>query len=78
MASSTGGTSAASHALRLFVRSKVVMCAAGALHTPALLLRSGAKNRNIGKHLHVHAGTMAVGVFPASGALKAVLVQNCA
>ena len=41
----------------LTVKAKAVVVAAGAIQTPALLLRSGLKNPNIGKHLRLHPAT---------------------
>lgn len=46
------------------VRAKTVVVAAGALHTPALLLRSGLSNPHIGRHLHLHPTTVSVGLYP--------------
>ncbi|RQM20819.1 hypothetical protein B5M09_010240 [Aphanomyces astaci] len=40
--------------VRLVVKAKTVVCCAGSLHTPALLLRSGLRNPNIGRHLRLH------------------------
>jgi choline dehydrogenase-like flavoprotein len=40
-----------------------VIVAAGSLHTPCLLQRSGFRNPHIGRHLHVHPVTAAVGFF---------------
>ncbi|HRF46271.1 MAG TPA: GMC family oxidoreductase N-terminal domain-containing protein [Anaerolineales bacterium] len=36
------------------VRARAVAVAAGSLHTPALLLRSGVSNPNLGRHLRLH------------------------
>src|SRR5437764_4007370 len=36
------------------VRSRAVVVACGAIHTPALLKRSGLTNANIGKYLRLH------------------------
>ena len=44
---------------RLEVGARVIIVSAGALNTPRLLAASGVKNRNLGKHLHIHP---AVGV----------------
>ncbi len=45
------------------VKAKVVVAAAGSLHTPALLLRSGLGNANIGANLHLHPTTVIYGLF---------------
>ncbi len=49
------------HALR--VNSPRVVVAAGSLHSPALLKRSGLTNPNIGNHLHLHPVPIAFGIF---------------
>ncbi|MFQ3566361.1 MAG: GMC family oxidoreductase [Aggregatilineales bacterium] len=45
------------------IRAKAVVAAAGAIHTPALLLRSGLSNVNIGANLHLHPTTVVFGLF---------------
>ena len=47
---------------RLVVRAQAVVAAAGAIETPALLLRSGLRGQ-VGRHLRLHPGTAAMGVF---------------
>jgi choline dehydrogenase-like flavoprotein len=49
---------------RVEVQAKAVVVAAGALQTPALLMRSGLTNHNIGSNLHLHPVTVTYGVFP--------------
>jgi long-chain-alcohol oxidase len=47
---------------RLVVRARAVVAAAGAIETPALLLRSGLGGQ-VGRELHLHPGTAAMGLF---------------
>ncbi|MGZ4331505.1 MAG: GMC family oxidoreductase N-terminal domain-containing protein [Solirubrobacteraceae bacterium] len=62
---------------RLEIRSRAVVAACGAIHTPALLRRSGLQNANIGKHLRLHPATAVFGVFdeelkPWEGVMQAL------
>jgi len=61
----------------LTVRSRAVIVACGAIHTPALLKRSGLQNPNIGKHLTLHPATAVFGIFdeelkPWEGVMQAL------
>jgi long-chain-alcohol oxidase len=54
-----------------------VIAACGAIHTPALLRRSGLTNENIGKHLKLHPAGVVFGVFdeelkPWEGVMQAL------
>lgn len=65
----------------LVVRSRVVIAACGAIHTPALLKRSGLENPNIGKHLRIHPAMAVFGVMeeelrPWEGTMQAVHVDE--
>jgi long-chain-alcohol oxidase len=56
---------------------KAVIVAGGAIHTPAILLRSGLRNEHIGKHLHLHPVSNVCGVFeeelrPWEGTMQAI------
>ncbi len=51
-------------ARRLTVRAPVVIAACGAIHSPALLARSGVGNRNVGRGLRLHPATAVAGIFP--------------
>lgn len=62
-------------AVRLTVRARAVVAACGALHTPALLARSGLANRLIGRGLRLHPVSAVAGYFdervePWSGMLQ--------
>jgi len=59
------------------IRCKSVVVACGAIHTPALLLRSGLRNEHIGRHLHLHPVSNVCGVFdeeirPWEGTMQAI------
>jgi choline dehydrogenase-like flavoprotein len=62
---------------RVAVRCKAVIAACGSIHTPALLLRSGLRNRHIGRHLHLHPVSNLCGIFdeeirPWEGTMQAI------
>jgi choline dehydrogenase-like flavoprotein len=48
---------------RLIVRARVVVVAGGAIQSPALLLRSGVANPNIGRHLRLHPASASTGRY---------------
>ena len=48
---------------KVTIHARAVVSAAGALHTPALLKRSGFANPNIGRNLRLHPATAIWGVF---------------
>lgn len=63
-------------ACRLTVRARAIVVAAGAIHSPALLLRSGIALPALGRHLALHPATavfaeMAEDVRPWSGTVQA-------
>ncbi|HEX2196305.1 MAG TPA: GMC family oxidoreductase [Actinomycetota bacterium] len=62
----SGGAAAGVEAVcgrnRLSVAARAVVAAAGAIETPALLLRSGLRGQ-VGRNLRLHPGTAAFGVF---------------
>lgn len=67
----------------LKIRARVVCCSAGALHTPAVLLRSGFKNSKIGRHLALHPVLACAGVANSETGLyrgvgMGVVVGRCA
>ena len=49
---------------RVTLHAKTVVVAAGALHSPALLRRSGLEHMHLGQHLHLHPTAISVGVYP--------------
>jgi len=59
------------------VRARAVVAAGGALETPALLLRSGLRNPNVGRGLRLHPATAVFGIFdeeirPWEGTMQAL------
>jgi choline dehydrogenase-like flavoprotein len=46
------------------IRAKAVIVAAGSIHSPAVLLRSGLENRHIGRHLYLHPVSSISGLYP--------------
>jgi long-chain-alcohol oxidase len=66
---------------RITVRSRAVVSACGALHTPALLRRSGLENEHIGKHLSIQPALAVFGVLdreirPWEGVLQSIHVDE--
>lgn len=66
---------------RITVRSRAVVAAGGALHTPALLRRSGLGNAHIGKHLCIQPALAVFGIFdreirPWEGVLQAIHIDE--
>ena len=62
---------------RVTIRARAVVAACGALHTPALLKRSGLQNPHIGRHLTLHPATAVWGVYddelrPWEGTMQAL------
>jgi glycine/D-amino acid oxidase-like deaminating enzyme len=65
------------------VRAPTVVVAAGSLHSPALLLRSGLGLAAVGRHLHLHpasgvAGAFASPIEPWSGPPQSILCDEFA
>jgi choline dehydrogenase-like flavoprotein len=62
---------------RVVVKAKHVVVACGAIHTAALLLRSGLQNAHIGRHLRLHPVSDVSGIFdeeirPWEGTMQAI------
>ncbi|HLZ11097.1 MAG TPA: FAD-dependent oxidoreductase [Candidatus Acidoferrum sp.] len=62
---------------RVSVKCKALVVACGAIHTAALLLRSGLDNKHIGRHLHLHPVSNVCGIFeeeirPWEGTMQAI------
>ncbi|MFI5274230.1 MAG: GMC family oxidoreductase N-terminal domain-containing protein [Ktedonobacterales bacterium] len=68
---------------KVTVHAALVVVAAGAIESPALLLRSGVTNPNIGRHLRLHPVQAVVGRYAEpveswSGSLQTVLCDHFA
>jgi choline dehydrogenase-like flavoprotein len=64
-------------------RFRHLVLSAGAIHTPALLLRSGLGNAHVGQHLQIHPAAIVLGEFeqevaPWKGPPQAVIVDEFA
>ncbi|MGI4833454.1 MAG: FAD-dependent oxidoreductase [Janthinobacterium lividum] len=57
-------TTAGGRAVQVQVRARRVVVAGGAVHTPALLLRSGLRHPHLGLHLHLHPTVIVAGRYP--------------
>lgn len=61
----TSAAPGASSSERLLLRCSTAVAAGGALHTPALLLRSGLTvGGNVGANLRMHPATVVTAEFP--------------
>ena len=68
---------------KVVVRAPVVVVSAGSVESPALLLRSGLTNPNIGRHLHLHPVVPLLGYYAEpietwKGSLQTVLSDQFA
>jgi choline dehydrogenase-like flavoprotein len=68
---------------RVTVRAPAVVVAGGSVESPALLLRSGLTNPNIGRHLRLHPVAVVFGLYddpiePWKGSLQTVLSDHFA
>ena len=77
LGAATGVEAVAKGGHHVRVKCKAVVVACGAIHTAALLLRSGLKNDHIGRHLHLHPVSNVCGVFdeeirPWEGTMQAI------
>jgi choline dehydrogenase-like flavoprotein len=62
---------------RVTVNARAVIASCGAIHTPALLRRSGLENENVGRHLRLHPAGAVFGVYdeelkPWEGVMQAL------
>lgn len=79
---SSGGVSGSDRTTRdVFVKAKRVIVSAGTLQSPLLLLRSGLKNPQIGRNLHLHPVTLMAATFsdqinPWEGGMLTTLVDE--
>jgi choline dehydrogenase-like flavoprotein len=76
-------TTPAGEEVAVEVRAPLVVVAAGALHSPALLLRSGLALPALGRHLHLHPATSVAGTYdqliePWSGPPQSILCDQFA
>lgn len=51
------------HVGTFYIRAKTVVVAAGSMHTPLLMMRSGFRSRALGRHLTLHPGFRVVARF---------------
>src|SRR5258708_3098800 len=49
---------------KVTVRGRAGIVAAGSIHSPAVLIRSGLENRHIGRHLYLHPVSTITGIYP--------------
>lgn len=77
----TGVEAVSAEGHRVTVKARAVVAAAGAIQTPALLLRSGLANPNVGRHLRLHPATAVWGLMeervdPWSGSMQSRYVDE--
>ncbi len=56
-------TTSSGKAFDITISAKVVLLACGSIKTPALPLKSGTRNKNVGKNLRLHPTTAVSGHF---------------
>jgi choline dehydrogenase-like flavoprotein len=58
-----GGVAGQQRTRKVFVKAKKVVISAGSMHSPIIMMRSGLKNRHIGKNLKIHPTICVGGIF---------------
>jgi choline dehydrogenase-like flavoprotein len=76
-----GGVSGQRRSRRVFIKAKKVVISAGTMHSPMIMMRSGLKNRHIGKNLKLHPTCIVGGIFdeeirPWEGGILTSVVSN--
>lgn len=71
----------AGQSFQLIVKAKKVIVACGAIHTPALLLRSGVVHKELGQNLYFHPTVGVAGMYeeriePWNGVMMSTLVSD--
>lgn len=78
----TGGVAGEDRTTReVIIKAKRTIISGGSVYTPLLLLRSGLKNKHIGRHLHLHPVSMIAAVWdedirPWEGAILTSVVNE--
>jgi choline dehydrogenase-like flavoprotein len=76
-----GGVAGPRRSRKVFIKAKKVVISAGTMHSPIILMRSGLKNRHIGKNLKLHPTCCLGGIFdedirPWEGGILTSVVSN--
>jgi choline dehydrogenase-like flavoprotein len=76
-----GGVSGKTYSRKVIIKAKRVVVSGGTMHTPIILMRSGLKNRHIGKNLKLHPVQIVGSIFdeetrPWEGGILTTVVSS--